>query len=111
MEFTCGPLQVVDRNVKPLLGFRDSVKLGYVTFSPDVHALSQQEAPELLEYKDLFDNNNIRRLPVVYHMHLDDTASHRVRSELCDTGHEGQNCGGTAQDDRAGGHHSGPGAH
>lgn len=74
MEFTCGQLQfqVVDRNVKPLFGLRDSVKLGYVTFSPGVHALSQQEAPELLEYKDLF-NNTIGRLPVVYHMRLDDT--------------------------------------
>lgn len=40
VEFTCGPLQfqVVDRNIKPLLGLRDSVKLGYVTFGPAMHA-------------------------------------------------------------------------
>lgn len=76
MEFTCGQLQfqVVERNIKLLLGLRDSVKLGYLTLGPDVFALSQQEAPELLEYRDLFDNNTtIGKFHIVYHMHLDDT--------------------------------------
>lgn len=75
VNFTCGLLQfqVVDRNVKPLLGLRDSVRLGYVTFAPEVHAVIQHETSELLEYKDLFDNSTIGKLPVVYHMRLDDT--------------------------------------
>lgn len=75
MNFSCGLLQfqVVDRNVRPLLGLRDSVRLGYVTFGPEVHAVVQQEAPELTEYKDLFDTSTIGKLPVVYHMRLDDT--------------------------------------
>lgn len=49
VNFDCGLLcfQVVDRNVKPLLGLRDSVRLSYVTFGPEVHAVVQQEAPEL----------------------------------------------------------------
>ena len=75
MVFSCGLLsfQVVDRNVKPLLGLRDSVGLGYVTFGPEVHAVVQQEAPGLTEYKDLFDTSAIGKLPVVYHMRLDNT--------------------------------------
>ena len=60
MNFSCGLLQfqVVDRNVKPLLGLRESVRLGYVTFGPEVHAVVQQEAPELTEYKYLSINFN-----------------------------------------------------
>lgn len=75
VNFECGLLcfQVVDRDVKSLLGLRDSVRLGYVTFGPEVQAIVQQEAPELTEYKDLFDTSTIGKLPVVYHMRLDDT--------------------------------------
>ncbi|CAL8398768.1 unnamed protein product [Arctogadus glacialis] len=62
-----------ERNVKPLLGLRDSVRLGYVIFGPEVHAVVQQEAPGLTEYKDLFDTSAIGKLPVVYHMRLDNT--------------------------------------
>ncbi|RXN39425.1 dynein heavy chain axonemal [Labeo rohita] len=72
VNFTCGTLQfhVVDSDVKPLLGLRDSVKLGFVQLGPNVHAL-QQGAPELTEYKDLFDCSTIGKLPVAYHMRLD----------------------------------------
>ena len=63
----------MDRNVKPLLGLRDSVRLGYVIFGLEVHAVVQQEAPGLTEYKDLFDTSAIGKLPVVYHMRLDNT--------------------------------------
>lgn len=87
VNFDCGLLrfQVVDRNVKTLLGLRDSVRLGYVTFGPEVHAVVQQEAPELTEFKDLFDTSTIGKLPLVYHMRLDDT----MRSKTGATGHEG----------------------
>lgn len=44
-----------------------------MTFGPEVHAVIQQEAPELMEYKDLFDTSTIGKLPVVYHMRLADT--------------------------------------
>ncbi len=57
-------------HIKPLLGLRDSVKLGFVHLGPNVHAL-QQVAPVLTEYKDLFDCSTIGKLPVVYHMRLD----------------------------------------
>lgn len=53
-----------------------------MTFGPDVHAFSQQEAPKILEYKDLFDNNTIGRLPVVYHMCLDDAVLPAVCTRL-----------------------------
>ncbi len=68
VNFTCGTLQfhVVDSDVKPLLGLRDSVKLGFVHLCPNMHAL-QQGAPELTEYKALFDCSTIGKLPVVYH--------------------------------------------
>lgn len=32
----------------------------------------KQEAPEIREYKDLFDTNVIGKLPVIYLMRLDD---------------------------------------
>ncbi|KAI4879140.1 hypothetical protein NFI96_009335 [Prochilodus magdalenae] len=74
IDFTCGRLQfhVVDHNAKPLLGLTDSIKLSLVHLGPDVHAL-QQDAPELSEYKDVFDCNTIGKLPMVYHMHLDNS--------------------------------------
>ncbi|CAL8289793.1 unnamed protein product [Arctogadus glacialis] len=62
-----------ERNVKPLLGLRDSVRLGYVIFGPEVYAVVQQDVPGLTEYKDLFDTSAIGKLPVVYHMRLDNT--------------------------------------
>lgn len=82
VNFTSSLLQfqVVDRNVKPLLGLRDSVRLGYVTLAPEVHAVIRHETPELLQYKDLFDNSTIGRLPVVYHMHLDYTGPPTIRA-------------------------------
>lgn len=74
VHFTCRTLHfhVVDSDVKPLLGLTDSVRLGFVKLGPNVHAL-QQEAPELTEYKDLFGCSTIGKLPVVYHMRLDDS--------------------------------------
>ncbi len=64
VNFTCGTLElhVVDSDVKPLLGLRDSIKLGFLHLGPNVHAL-QQGAPELTEYKDLFDCSTIGKLP------------------------------------------------
>ena len=91
IDFTCGRLQfhVVDHNAKPLLGLTDSIKLGLVHLGPDVHAL-QQDAPELSEYKDVFDCNTIGKLPVVYHMRLDNSihpticAPRRITSAIKD---------------------------
>ena len=65
---------VVNRDVKPILGLQDSVALGLIQLGPDVHTL-QQEATERLEYQDLFDTTCIGKLPVVYHMRLDDTVA------------------------------------
>lgn len=54
LNFTCGTLKfhVVDSDVKPLLGLRDSIKLGFLQLGLNVHAL-QQGAPELTVYEDL----------------------------------------------------------
>lgn len=92
VHFTCGTLHfhVVDSDVKPLLGLTDSVKLGFVKLRPNVHAL-QQGAPELTEYKDLFDSSTIGKLPVVYHMHLDDCAPHNMCPLAGAISNEGQN--------------------
>lgn len=64
---------VVNRDVKPILGLQDSVALGLIQLGPDVHTLLQ-EAPEL-QYQDWFDTTGIGKLPVVYHMRLDDTVA------------------------------------
>lgn len=60
-----------NRDVKPLLGLQDSIAMG---LGPDVHIL-RSEAPEVCEYRDLFDCEVIGSLPVVYHMRLDNTVS------------------------------------
>ncbi|CAL8259140.1 unnamed protein product [Boreogadus saida] len=39
----------------------------------EVYAVVQQEAPGLTESKDLFDTSAIGKLPVEYHMRLDNT--------------------------------------
>lgn len=64
--------QIVNLDVKPLLGLPDSIHLGLVTFGPDatVHFVDEK-APELQEYSDLFDSGKIGKLPVVYHVKLD----------------------------------------
>ncbi len=68
-EFT---FHVVDRDVKPLLSLQDSIVMGLIQLGPDVHML-HHEAPEVREYRDLFDCDVIGSLPVVYHMRLDKT--------------------------------------
>jgi len=65
---------VVNRDVKPILGLQDSMAIGLIRLGPDVHML-QPEAPEILEFKDLFDTNIIGKLPVIYHMRIDDTVA------------------------------------
>jgi len=76
LQCTRGDLKfhVVDRDVKPLLGLRDSIAMGLIQLGPDVHML-HHEAPEVREYSDLFDCDVIGSLPVVYHMRLDNTVT------------------------------------
>jgi len=76
----------VENNVKPLLGLRDSVKLGFVHLGQNVHDL-QQGAPELTEFKDLFDCSTVGKLPVVYHMRLDPSVHRTPQYVLPDECH------------------------
>jgi len=69
-----GKLQfhIVDGNVKSLLGLPDSMRLNLIQLSPEVHAI-QQQAPEMDEYEDLFRSDTVGKLPVIYHMRLDES--------------------------------------
>lgn len=67
---------VVNRDVRPILGLQDSVALGLIQLGPDVHTLQER-----LEYQVLFDTSGIGKLPVVYHMRLDDA----VAPNMCST--------------------------
>lgn len=58
--------------MKSLLGLSDSIKLGLVSIGPEVHTI-QQGAPELSKYKDLFDCDTVGKLPVLYHMQIDES--------------------------------------
>lgn len=58
--------------MKPILSLNDNVKLCLVCLGPEVHVI-QQIAQELIEYNDLFDCSTIGKLPVVYHMCLDNS--------------------------------------
>lgn len=63
---------IVDRNVECLLGLKDSIRLNLIQLSPDVHTI-QQQAPEMTDYEDLFCTDSIGKLPVTYHMRLDES--------------------------------------
>ena len=66
---------VVDRQVTSLLGLQDTIRLELIQLSVNVHQITEDkvEAPELEEFKDLFDNT-IGKLPVVYKMKIDKDA-------------------------------------
>lgn len=74
LNFECEKIQfyVVDHDVKPLLSLSDSFRLGLVRLGPEAHAV-QHGAPEQTDYIDLFDCRTVGKLPVVYHMWLDDS--------------------------------------
>lgn len=63
---------IVDRNVKSLLGLPDSIRLNLIQLSSEVHAV-QQQASEMTDYEDLFRTDTIGKLPVTYHMRLDES--------------------------------------
>ncbi len=63
---------IVDRDVKSLLGLPDSMRLNLIQLSPEVHAV-QQQAPEMSDYEDLFRTDSVGKLPVMYHLRLDES--------------------------------------
>ncbi|XP_051530640.1 carbonic anhydrase 4-like [Myxocyprinus asiaticus] len=63
---------IVDRNVKSLLGLPESMRLNLIQLGPGVHTV-QQQAHETTDYKDLFRTDTVGKLPVVYHMGLDES--------------------------------------
>ncbi len=68
---------VVDRSVRPLLGLQDTIAMGLIQLGPHVHAMANQE-PEVQEFSDLFDTTALGKLPVVYHMRLDESVAPNV---------------------------------
>lgn len=75
--------QVVDREVQPLLGLRDSLRMGLVTLSEEVHQLHLKEESGFSQqvfkdYADLFADD-VGTLPVTYKMTLDPEAQPVVR--------------------------------
>ncbi len=68
---------VVDRSVRPLLGLQDTIAMGLIQLGPHVHAVANQE-PEVQEFSDLFDTTALGKLPVVYHMRLDESVAPNV---------------------------------
>ena len=65
---------VVNRDVKPLLGLHDTVKLKLIKLSEGIHELKNQPV-EMTEYSDLFDTSKLGQLPVTYSMKLDPSAT------------------------------------
>jgi GTPase SAR1 family protein len=75
--------QAVERDVQPLLGVRDSVRMGLVTLSKEVHQLRLKEEPRFShevfkDYADLF-TDDVGTLPITYKMTLDPEAQPVVR--------------------------------
>jgi transposase InsO family protein len=71
---------VVDRVLKPLIGLKDSLKLGLISLDNEVHEVSTMPSPPAVieEYADLFDNK-LGKLPVTYKMKLDPSVTPVVR--------------------------------
>jgi hypothetical protein len=59
-----------DRPGSTLLGLNDSLKLGLVKLSKEVHVVNTEEK-EFEDYKHLFDNSKLGKLPVAYKMQVD----------------------------------------
>lgn len=57
---------VVDRDVKPLLSLQVSIAMGLIQLGPGVYML-QCKAPEVHEYRHLFNCDVTGSLLVVYH--------------------------------------------
>ena len=71
---------VIDRSCTSLLGLQDSLKLNLLQLSEDVHQVTtEKEAPELEEYKELFNSSKIGMLPIKYKMKVDKSVTPVVR--------------------------------
>lgn len=75
-DLNCGRLefQVVDLNVKSLLGLSDSIKLDLVSIGSRFHTI-QQGAPQLSKYKELFDCDTVGKILVLCHMQIDESVT------------------------------------
>lgn len=75
--------QVIERDVQPLLGLRDSLHMGLVTLSKEVHQRHLEKGPEFAchifqDYADLF-RDEVGTLPITYKMTLSPEAQPVVR--------------------------------
>ena len=61
---------VVDRDVKTILDFTDTMKLNLIQLDAEMHCIVN---PVIDDYSDLFDNTALGKLPMDYHMRLDPT--------------------------------------
>ena len=59
-----------------------TASLDLVNVGPEVHTI-QLRAPELSEYKDQFDAHTIGKLPVLYHIWIDDSVPLAVCAPRC----------------------------
>lgn len=70
--------QVIKRDVQPLLGLRDSLRMGLIPLSKEVHQLHLKKEPEFAcqvfkDYADLF-KDEVGTLPITYKMTFDPEA-------------------------------------
>lgn len=69
----------VDRNVQPIIGCQDSLRLGFISLHDNiVHEINTSQAPELDTYSELF-GDDLGCLPVRYKMTLDESVPPVVR--------------------------------
>ncbi len=69
---------VVSRDITPLLGLQDTLKMDLISLSKDVHQISEESAKELQEFSDLFDDK-VGKLPMKYKMTLQKDAQPVVK--------------------------------
>ena len=62
---------VINKDVKTILGLNDILRLDLIKLDSEVHSINN--APEIIsEYSDLFESS-LGKLPMVYHMKLDES--------------------------------------
>ena len=64
---------VINKDVKTILGLSDILRLALIKLDSEVHSINN--APEIIsEYSDLF-GSSLGKLPIVYHMKLDESVT------------------------------------
>jgi len=69
---------VVDRDVTPIIGLPDALRLNLIQLAAEVHQLQDNDPPEVTSFPDLFDEK-LGKLPVIYKMKVNPDVTPVVR--------------------------------